>query len=98
MATTDMEQVIKQALKPVLEGLAAARGALREMKTDLAKLSLDYYGVRRELDELNDKVGTVIVDTSDIKDEVKALGDEIVENRKTRKEVKEIKEHLGLAS
>lgn len=44
------------------------------------------------------KLDALLVDVDQLQQESKALGDEIVENRKTRKEVTKIKQHLGLAS
>jgi predicted nucleic acid-binding Zn-ribbon protein len=50
------------------------------------------------LEKHTGQLGALLLDVDQLQQESKALGDEIVENRKTRKEVKKIKQRLGLAS
>src|SRR3989338_2300020 len=50
------------------------------------------------LEKHTGQLSALFVDVHHVQESVKALGDEIVENRKTRKEVVKIKERLGLAS
>lgn len=84
-------------LKTINENLMALRGGLEKVGMDVKEVKLEVNRLKGKVGDLDNKVGALIVDTSDLKDEIKALQDEVVANTQINKRrIDEISEHVGL--
>ena len=90
-------EIINKAVKPIIVDLASVKGAVQDLRNGQTSQELQLRRLNRKVEEMDDKVGSLIVDTIQLKDEVGALGDKIDANvDTTKRQIREIREELNL--
>lgn len=114
MATTKKKSDTNQALgklldskfKPLHGELAKLTRELRDVKFEQIKTTTAAMRIDKEItridsnvDSLKETVYALVADMNELQDTTKAIWDKIsLESDKTKREINEIREHIGLAS
>lgn len=109
MTKTDLDQIEKilnKVIKPLDQRISELErqqfrleGQYHRLDVKIDRLDLDVGQIKEQLQEMEQKVDTLILVTTETKQEVAGIWDKFaVIEEKTGNEIKKIKKHVGLSS